>query len=171
MKYFAAALIVLISLKINFSQENNLQLGKPTTAPSAAVFDLSDPMGINMEVSLWGFVRYPGKYKVPVNTTIMDLLSYAGGPMEESDLKEIRILRGVTDTTVKAGKIMILNYNDLLWEDKIHMDRDRDPILRDGDFVVVMKDTKYSFRDNLLIVLPLISTVITIITFIITLRK
>jgi hypothetical protein len=156
---------------LTYSQDGNLQLGKSNTQPSAAVYDLSDPTGVNMEVSLWGFVRFPGRYKLPVTTTFMDLMSYAGGPLENSNLEEIRIVSGATDTSVKNKRITKLNYNDVMWEDKVKVDSKRNPVLLPNDVIIVMEERRYTFRDNLMYVLPIISAVISIITFIITLKK
>ena len=56
-------------------------------------FDFSDPEAINIKVSVWGFVQYPGRYVVPDYTSVMDLLSYAGGPTDDSNLDELRLYR------------------------------------------------------------------------------
>lgn len=152
-------------------QDDNLQLGKSNTLPGAAVYDLSDPTGVNIEVSLWGFIRFPGRYKVPIKTTFMDLMSYSGGPLETSNLREIRIVRGVTDTaTAKNGVVMKLNYNDLLWEDKVRTDPKRNPLLQPGDVVVVMEQKRYGFRDDLMIIIPIISVLISLMTLLVTLK-
>ncbi len=55
-------------------------------------FDYSDPEAINMRVSVWGFVRYPGRYLVPIYTTVTDLLSYAGGPRDNSNIDDLRLV-------------------------------------------------------------------------------
>ena len=171
MRVYIIFILVLLSSGLVFSQEDNLQLGKSPSSPAAAVFDLSDPTGVNIEVSMWGFVRYPGRYKVPVKTTFMDLMSYSGGPMENSDLDEIRIVRGALDSTGRGGKVIKLNYNDLMWEDNVHHDPNRNPLMQAGDVVVVMQKIRYRFRDDLQLIIPIITTVLTVVTFIITLRK
>ena len=47
-------------------------------------------------VHIWGEVRKPGEYLVPDDTDLLELISKAGGPTEYSDLKNIKITRGLT---------------------------------------------------------------------------
>ena len=171
MKSLRILFVLLGFVLTTYSQDGNLQLGKSNTLPSAAVYDLSDPTGVNMEVNFWGFVRFPGRYKVPVTTTFMDLMSYAGGPLENSNLEEIRIVRGSIDSAAKKREIIKLNYNDVMWEDKVHMDSKRNPVLQPNDVVIVMEENRSTFKEDLSFILPIIGTLITIVTFIITLKK
>ena len=123
-------------MQVSYSQDNDLKLGKSINQISGAVYDLSDPSGINIEVNLWGFVRYPGRYIVPYNTTFVDLMSFSGGPIETSNLEEIRILRPAKDSTNSKNTIIKLNYEDLLWGDKIKQSKINNPVLQAGDIIV-----------------------------------
>ena len=38
---------------------------------NTGLYDYSDPSSINIKVSVWGFLKYPGKYIVPQYTTLM----------------------------------------------------------------------------------------------------
>lgn len=165
-----AVLIALIFSSTAFSQDNDVILGKEKTQTSGAFYDLSDPMGINIDVNLWGFVKLPGKYRVPYKSTFMDLMSYCGGPSENTNLKEIRIFRPGNDSLKTKSEIIKLNYEDLLWGD-INTKNFNNPVLKSGDLILVMEDKRYTFRDNLLIILPVISSVLTIATLIITLTN
>src|SRR5436309_789576 len=119
MKLFLIFFVLVLSIHAVFSQDDdNLILGKSNKQTTAAVFDLSDPNGVNLEVSMWGIIRYPGRYRVPVNSTFLDLMSYAGGPMETSNLEDIRILRESNNPS-KKPEVIKLNYNDLLWADQV----------------------------------------------------
>lgn len=153
-----------------FSQDNDLILGKEKSLTSAAFYDLSDPMGINIDVNLWGFVKLPGRYRIPYKSTFMDLMSFCGGPAENTNLKEIRIFRPGNDSLKTKSEIIKLNYEDLLWGD-INTRNIVNPALKSGDIILVMEDKRYTFRDNLLIILPVISSVLTIATLIITLTN
>jgi protein involved in polysaccharide export with SLBB domain len=168
MKYFFSVLTLLITVNlVNAQDDDDLILGKTKKEINAAVYDLSDPTGVNIEVNLWGFVRYPGRYRVPINTTFMDLMTYAGGPIEDSDLEEIRILRNTTSPDLKP-ELIKLNYNDLMWEEKISSKPKQNPLLKPGDVVIVKEDRKYTFRDDLGIVLPIITTLVGVATLIVT---
>jgi hypothetical protein len=171
MKLFLGFLVLTISFHITYSQDDdNLILGKSNKQTTAAVYDLSDPTGVNIEVSLWGTIRYPGRYRVPVNSTFLDLMSYAGGPLETSNLEDIRIMRE-TNNPAKKPQVIKLNYNDLLWGDQVKTERRLNPLLQSGDIILVLEQKRYTFRDNFIFFLPIVSSIIGIITLIITLRK
>ncbi len=169
MKFIVSLLFFFLISGISFSQiDSNLILGLSQKNSAVSVFDLSDPTGVNMEVNLWGFVRYPGRYRVPVNTTFMDLITFSGGPIEESNLKEIRLIRGAIDQTSKP-KVIKLNYDDILWGEDLSIKPKMNPVLLPGDVVVVLKEKRYTFRDDLTIYIPILTSIISITTFILTL--
>ena len=171
MKFKAWLLVFIVFSGISYSQvDSNLILGLSQKNNGAAMFDLSDPTGVNIEVNLWGYVRYPGRYRVPLNTTFLDLMSFSGGPTDESNLEEIRIIRDANDPTKKA-QVIKLNYDDLLWGEQVSSQPKVNPVLIPGDVVVVLKEKRYTFRDNLQIYIPILTSVISIATFIITLTK
>ncbi|KXK42474.1 MAG: SLBB domain protein [Chlorobi bacterium OLB5] len=171
MKYIASVVFFLLFAAISYSQiDSNLILGLSTKSNSAALYDLSDPTGVNMEVNLWGYVRYPGRYRIPVNTTFMDIISFAGGPTDESNLEEIRIIRNANDQTKKPSLIK-LNYEDVLWEDNISGQPKLNPVLQPGDVIVIMKEKRYTFKEELSIYIPVLTSLISIATFIITLSN
>lgn len=169
--YIKTAVLVMLLTAINVyisAQPEDVILGKTDKSVSAAVYDLSDPTGVNIEVNMWGFVRLPGRYRVPVNTTFLDLMSYSGGPLENSDLKEIRILR---KNSAGKSEIIKLNYDDLLWEETIQSKIRSNPILLSGDIVVIKQERRFSFRENISFYLPIFGTFISIATFIVTITR
>lgn len=171
MKYFLSLIALLITVNLAYSQDDDdLILGKSNKLGGAALFDLSDPTGVNMEVNLWGFVKFPGRYRVPIKTTFLDLMSYAGGPNDDSNLEEIRILRN-TDDISKKPELIKLNYDDLLWGEKVSKTPKINPVLQSGDVVVVLKEKRYTFREDIGFFLPIFISLISITTLIITLRK
>ncbi|RPI15692.1 MAG: hypothetical protein EHM58_13605 [Ignavibacteriae bacterium] len=163
--------LLLFSLHTGYSQNNELLIGRGNVPTNAAYYDLSDPTGVNIEVNIWGFINVPGRYKVPYNTTFLDLMSFAGGPLETSNLEEIRIYRPAADTSLSKTEITILNYNDLLWGEKVSAGKKLNPVLRTGDIVLVLEEQRYTFRENLGFYLPILTSLITFATFIITLTK
>ncbi len=74
--------------------ETNLGVSK-SGASSAAYYFISKPGEITMSINLWGYVRNPGRYEVPISTDVVQLLSYAGGPLAEADLGAVKISRVV----------------------------------------------------------------------------
>ncbi len=166
-----AAFILLILCQPAFSQNDDLILGKEKSLSTAAFYDLGDPMGVNIDVNLWGFVKLPGRYRIPYNSTFMDLMSFCGGPAENTNLKEIRIFRPGNDSLKTKSEIIKLNYDDLLWGENINTGKFNNPVLKSGDIILVMEDKRYSFRDNLLIILPVVSSILTIVTLVVTLTN
>ena len=71
-------------------------IGSSTTGASpAAYYYISKPGEITMTINLWGFVKNPGRYEVPISTTLVDLVSFAGGPLANADMGSVRIARRV----------------------------------------------------------------------------
>jgi hypothetical protein len=161
------SLICVISFN-SYAQVDDLIIGKTQKLSSASVFDLSDPTGVNIEVNLWGFVRYPGRYIVPLNTTFLDVMSYAGGPLENSNLKEIRILRNSADS---KSEIIKLDYEDLLWEENISVKPRLNPVLKAGDVILILEEKRYTFRENISFYLPILSAIVSVATLIITITN
>lgn len=171
MKFFISAAVLTFCITISYSQvDSSLILGLSQKNTTVSVFDLSDPTGINMEVNLWGFIRYPGRYRVPVNTTFLDLITFSGGPIEDSNLEDIRILRDMNNPEKKPVVIKI-NYEDLLWEDQVSTSPKPNPILQPGDVVIVLREKRYTFRDYLQIYVPIITSIVSIATLLITISR
>ncbi|MGE5811338.1 MAG: hypothetical protein ACM339_07545 [Ignavibacteria bacterium] len=164
-------LLLILSIQFIHSQDDDVILGKSSKNIMASVYDLSNPAGVNIEVNLWGFLRNPGRYIIPYNSTLLDLLSFSGGTMEDSNLKEIRILRPGNDSLKTKSKIIKINYEDYLWDDDIKQVKLVNPVLQSGDVVVVMQEERYSFREDISLIFPIFSGIITLATFIITLSK
>jgi hypothetical protein len=60
---------------------------------SAAYFFISKPGEVTMSVNLWGMVRFPGRYEVPISTDLVQLISFAGGPLADADMSSVRVSR------------------------------------------------------------------------------
>ena len=94
MKYFIA-LFSFSKLTSSFAQDKDVQIGSslnPRIQSQGGFFDYSDPEAVNIKVSVWGFVKYPGKYVIPEYSNLSDLLSYAGGPTDEARFRGFEII-------------------------------------------------------------------------------
>ena len=94
MKFIRLSFVFLLVYTCSiFAQMGDIKVGSSSLNSrnyNAGFFDYSDPEAINITVSVWGYVRYPGKYLVPNYSSVKDLISYAGGPTEESNLEDLR---------------------------------------------------------------------------------
>jgi protein involved in polysaccharide export with SLBB domain len=128
---------------------------------------------LEMVVHVWGEVRSPGQFKVPYNTTILDIISKAGGPTQYANLSKVRLTRetegmnltqqalknlmddakagkieqGVIDETIKSQysqRILTYNLKDYLQNKKVF----NPPIqLRPGDVVFLPQNSWYRWRE------------------------
>lgn len=130
-------------------------------------FDYSDPSGINIKVQLWGYVKYPGYYLVPINSTISELFSYAGGPLVDAKLDDIRILKTSEDSTIIMNK---LDYNDLMWEESLSKSINF-PKLNAGDIIVVPGAPRYFIRQDISFYLSILTAVISSAALIISITR
>jgi len=104
-------------------------------ASSAAYYYISKPGEITMSLNLWGFVRNPGRYEVPISTDLVQLLSYAGGPLADADLGSVRIARVVRGVDAARTVEFAVNLN--------HLDRldDKARKLEPGDTIFIERTT------------------------------
>ncbi len=132
------------------------------------MYDYSDPETLNMKVAVWGFVKYPGKYIVPINTSVNDLLSYAGGPTDDANLDDLRLYRVMPDST---QHLFSFNFNDLLWADKLEQSQRKIPKLQGSDLLVVPGSPRLYFKDWFRLGLSIFTSVISLALLIIRIKK
>ena len=164
-KNFFIFVFVLISFVTVFGQDS--QLGSRDTGArtlQGGFFDYSDPEAINIKVSIWGFVNFPGKYIVPSYTTITDLISYAGGPNENAELDEIKLYRYKEDG---REELINLNYSNLMWENNISQNRNRAELLASDVLIIPGTDRLY-FNDYLSMGLSIFSALVSLAILILT---
>ena len=155
MKYVLFLFFILIfSFPYLHAQSNDVQLSSDLLQKSntSAIHDLSDPSTVNITIDIWGNVPNPGKYKVPYYTNINDLISYAGGPNKETDWNGIKIYRLAQDSSHYA---INLNYKNYMDNETTKIPREI--ALKSGDILIIPASQKYTFRDYIAIITPIIS--------------
>lgn len=170
---------IILSLSILFFCVNlYAQDGKDRIGPEelkitgANYYNYSDKDKVNIEVNLWGFVKNPGKYLIPKGTTFIDLITLGGGPVQESKLEDIRIIRPKNDTLrITEDQIITLNYDDYLWGERINSKGKGNPVLISGDIVLVPGSPRYFFRDNLNFILSISSVLISLGILVLTITR
>jgi polysaccharide export outer membrane protein len=163
-------LLFLFALSIK-AQDKNYSLGAnllDRAYNQSGYFDFSDPTTVNIKVSVWGWVRYPGKYTVPVYTTPVDLLSLAGGPTDAADLEDLRIYKEGEDSTQTMIKF---SYNDVLYEKHLATKYRKVPKLEAGDILVVPGEPRVYFVQSFGLWLSVISVVTSVVILLYTILK
>ena len=131
-------------------------------------YDYSDPESINIKVSVWGFVKYPGRYIIPESTSIIDLMSYVGGPTDDSNLDELRIYR----LDENNNELMLpIDFNDLMWEDNLKSKIRKVPKLNPSDILVVPGQPRLYFMDWFSIGLSVFSALISLTILILNIQR
>lgn len=165
--------LILTSIFLTSSLANaqdKYQIGsdlKNLRQTQGAYFDYSDPSGVNIKVQIWGYVKYPGFYIIPMNTPVNELFSLAGGPLVDAKLDDIRILKQNNDETINMTKY---NFNDLMWEEDLKS-KIKFPQLEAGDIIVVPGEPRYFIRQDISFFLSVLTAVISSAALIISISR
>lgn len=150
--------------------QDDIQIGSPNRdrmGPTGAVYDYSDPSGVNIKVQLWGSVRYPGYYIIPIGLSIHELISFAGGPTEDAVLDDVRVAKVKEGSQTSMEKY---NYDDLMWKDDIK-DTIRFVRLEAGDIIVVPSKPRYFVREDISFYLSIITALASLWALVFTLTR
>jgi polysaccharide export outer membrane protein len=91
---------------------------------------------ITMPINLWGHVRNPGSYSIPIEFGLLELLSNAGGPTGNANLNDVKIVR-------KNNEIVRVNIKKYLDTGDYTIIKDLQP----GDMVIVGGSLNNAFKD------------------------
>ena len=166
-------IIAVFSVNLLSAQDKKERIGfEDLTKTGINYYNYSDKDKVNYEVSVWGFVKSPGKYLIPEGTTFIDLISLSGGPLNEAKLENIRIIRLKNDSlNIKEDKVIVLNYNDFLSEETIQNPKKQNPSIYPGDVILIPGGPKYSFRDYWSLILTGLSTLTSIAVLMVTILR
>lgn len=164
-------LFILFLLSISFftiyPQQEDYQLGISQgylRQNQGAYYDYSDPDGLNIKVSVWGYVKFPGKYIIPQRSDIKDLLSYAGGISDDSYLDELRVYKVLPDSSQQMLKF---NYDDLWWNENLSQDLSLYR-MEAGDVLLVPGRPRLYWENYLTLGLSIVGVLLSLTTLIIT---
>lgn len=162
--FYRFILIVLFTPTLSFSQIDRQKVGNEAFFnQQGGFYNYGDKDKVNIDVNIWGFVKYPGKYLIPKGSTVYDLISFGGGPEVEARLEQVILYRPRNDSLKNyKDKIIDLYYNDLFWED-IRKSKDRlNPELQPGDILVIKGEPRYFARDNVNFILSISAVLISL---------
>jgi hypothetical protein len=108
-------------------------------------YSYTEESGLSIEVNLWGFVGSPGRYRVPASTTLIELISLAGGPTDRARLSDISVLHDLSVDSTIVDPVSVFN----LERYQETGDTTLNPILIHNDTIVVPGDALNVFREIL----------------------
>ncbi len=89
------------------TSETGLATAPPAQLPGSYYY-VAKPGEVTMQVNVWGDVQRPGRYEISTSTDLVQLLSFAGGPTREADLKSVRITRTLkSDTGPRKAQLFV----------------------------------------------------------------
>jgi len=166
LKIFLCSLFLFLT-NTTFSQDEDYQLGLSQDymrQNQGAYYDYSDPSGLNIKVSVWGYVKYPGRYVIPERSNINDLISYAGGISDNSNLDEMRIFRVNSDST---QEMFLYNYEELWWSETLQTQITLSK-MQAGDVLIVPGRPRWYWENYLTLTLSIVGVLLSLATLIIT---
>jgi len=165
LKLLKAFTLIFLSIPaIIFSQVDRQKVGNDMlTSQQGGFYNYGDKDKVNIEVNVWGYVKFPGKYLIPKGSTIMDLISYSGGPLTETKLEDIRLFRPKNDSLrITEDQVIELNYNDLFWEERVSSKSKYNSEMIPGDILILTGEPRYFARDNVNFILSISAVLISI---------
>lgn len=162
--------IFLFLLFIITSFAQDIKVGAPEGRNNftGGFYDFSDPRYVNIMVNIWGYVKFPGKYYVPENSKILDLISYAGGPTPDAHLDDVRLYR---QTDKGSTDFIRFDIEDLMFKNETLTNISALPQLKAGDIIVVPGEPRLYLRDYISIAATVTSTLVSILTFVLVVLK
>ena len=163
-------LLILVSAGISLAQQEDYQLGLNQSylrQNQGAYYDYSDPDGLNIKVSVWGYVKFPGRYVIPQRSDIKDFISYAGGVSDDSFLNDLRIYKILPDS---SQQMMQFNYEDLWWNKDLKQGLTLYK-MEASDVLVVPGRPRLYWEDYLTLSLSIVGVLLSLTTLIVTANK
>lgn len=115
------------------STQTELSTSKQFNQSLPGYYFYAKPFEITMTINVWGEVPQQGVYTIPTNTDIIQLISFAGGPKERSNLEEVLIYRVSPKKDQKVKVLLKINVQDIL------EGRSGTVLLAPGDMIVVKR--------------------------------
>ena len=113
---------------------------------AASYYYIGKPGELTMNVNLWGAVKNPGRYEVPSSTDLVQLLSYAGGPLEAASLGSVKITRLVKKEGGATRGEYVVDLNDLANLESTRL------VLNPGDTIFIDYSSWETWRDVFIVV-------------------
>ncbi len=132
-------LFLIVSSHLCYSQQEMTEKDQYQIGPDERLL---------ITVHIFGEVKKTGEFLVPDDTNVLELISKAGGPTEYSNLKNIKITRGLTslfdqsDSLIQK-RVLKVNLKKILNKEDY---KDYLPTLQPGDVVRVGRNTWFTWQ-------------------------
>jgi len=117
MKTLLAIIFSVVAAATAFAQvptETELGNTKQSGTSRPGYYFYAKPFEVTMSVNLWGEVPQQGVYIVPTNTDLIQLVSFAGGPKERSNLDEVLVYRAIPKKDQRTRTLLTVSVRDIL---------------------------------------------------------
>jgi len=126
-----APVFLLMAFSAVFAQQEALYPARS----QAAQYYLGSEDELLIPVNIWGFVLKPGQYMVPNNTDLISLISFAGGPQDNAEISNIRLIRNDPKFGDHVFRINVKKFIETGQRDRMI------PVLKPGDTIIVKGNT------------------------------
>jgi hypothetical protein len=139
--------VITLVVLLGLGYEAKAQLSTGGLAPvvprfsAASYYYVSKPGELTMHVNVWGFVRNPGRYEVPTSTDLVQLVSFAGGPIQDAVLDDVKVTRSLTRESGVTRREFHVDLEDLTKIDPANL------VLYPGDTVFIDHSGWLTVRD------------------------
>jgi hypothetical protein len=139
------------------------------------IIRVAEPGQLADTVNVWGDINSPGRYLIPTNTTLPELISYALGPntirngQTQLNWSKRRVEVSVSQKSPTKGKDVVKTFTYKF--DQPLPDGMRTFKLKNNQVVAVQVKRRPSFKDYLGIIAPIISAVATGVLLVLRLGK
>ncbi len=172
---FIIVLAFLVSPKNSYAQVgDNLRFSQQFRL-GERIIRVAESGQLSDTVSVWGDVNSPGRYLIPIETTLPQLISYAFGPntlrsgQTELDWSNMRVEVNIADYNPVTGEKEFTHFEYHFDEPLPEGMRTFD--LQNNQVISVQVKRKPSFVDYLRVIGPVISAVATTILIVESLRE
>ncbi|MGE5683145.1 MAG: SLBB domain-containing protein [Bacillota bacterium] len=98
-KIYYVFMLLVVSPVFAFSQSNG-----------SAYYKIDNESGeMTKKVNVWGYVKNPGRYEVPISTNLIQIIAYAGGPRDHALMDEIKVYKNTETGSSTAKEVDLEN--------------------------------------------------------------
>jgi hypothetical protein len=164
-KLILSFILTLFVISTSYSQTDSALYGDALKKIGQNYFNFSNPSTENFEVYVWGGVKNPGIYLIPVGTDLIKLITLTGGAPDDRMYESFKLIRPKTRTgNMKTDSAFVFNYQDFFDSEKKGSFQKNNPELKAGDILIFPLRPEKDFWDTAtrissLLVLPLLTMI------------